>query len=67
VHLIERYFEELPSNRNPLGASIRSNLGASIRRSLGTPLGALQQLPLAPIAAPIRSTLEGNSSWELLR
>jgi len=39
-----------------------SNLVAPIRNSLG----AMQQLPLAPIGAPIRSNLEGSSSWELL-
>jgi len=27
----------------------------------------MQQLPLAPVEAPIRSNLKGSSSWELLR
>ena len=39
-----------------------SNLVAPIRNSLG----AMQQLPLAPEGAPIKSNLEGSSSWELL-
>ena len=51
------------SNRSSLGVSKWSNLVAPIRNSLG----AMQQLPLAPVGALIRSNLEGSSSWELLR
>ena len=51
------------SNRSSLGVSMWSNLVAPIRNSLG----AMQQLPLAPVGADIRSNLEGTSSWELLR
>ena len=41
-----------------------SNLVAPSRNFLA----ALQQLPLAPVVeAPIRSNLDGSSSWELLR
>jgi len=41
-----------------------SNLVAPIRNFLW---GALQQLPLASVGAPIRSNLEGSSSLELLQ
>ena len=50
------------SNRSSLGVSMWSNLVAPIRNFLG----AMQPLPLAPVGAPIRSKLEGSSSWELL-
>ena len=42
-----------------------SNLVAPIRKWKS--IGALQQLSLASVGAPIKSNLEGRSSWELLR
>ena len=49
------------SNRSSPGVSMWSNLVAPIRNSQG----AMRQLPLAPVGAPIRSNLEGSYSWEL--